>query len=121
MPATRSPLLPNGLNSGVVFNIGVYGLRVEPYEKFVEATRQIETKTSELGGKKWFYAQNFYTESEFWKIYDKSWYQKLRQKYHAENLPNIFERTRVKERYKINKKRGALKAVLGLAKLRITD
>lgn len=120
-PEIRSPLQCNGIKSDIVFNIGVYGLRVEPYEKFVEANRQIEARTSELGGKKWFYAHNYYSESEFWKIYDKKWYENLRKKYKAETLPNIFDRTRVKEYFKVSKKRGALKAMLGLAKLRITD
>ena len=119
-PEIRSPLQCNGINSKILFNIGVYGLGVEPYEKFVEANRKIETKTSELGGKKWFYAQNYYTESEFWKIYDKQWYGQLRKKYKAETLPDIFERTRVKDHYKVSKRRGAIKAMFGMAKLRIT-
>lgn len=121
MPELRSPLQCNSLQSELVFNIGVYGLRVEPYEKFVEANRKIEAKTSELGGKKWFYAHNYYSESDFWDIYDKQWYKRLRKKYKAETLPDIFERTRVKEHFSVNKRRGALKAMLGLAKLRIAD
>jgi delta24-sterol reductase len=121
MPELRSPLQCNGIESEIVFNIGVYGLRIEPYESFVKANRNIEAKTSELGGKKWFYAHNYYTESEFWKIYDKEWYQRLRKKYKAETLPDIYERTRVKEQFKISKKRGALKTMLGIAKLRIAD
>jgi delta24-sterol reductase len=92
----RSPLQCNAIASEVVFNIGVYGLRVEPYKEFVKVNRQIETKTSELGGKKWFYAHNYYSESEFWKIYNKNWYDNLREKYKAETLPDIFDRTRVK-------------------------
>ena len=114
-PEIRSPLQCNGIQSKILFNIGVYGLRVEPYDAFIEA------KTSELGGKKWFYAHNYYSESEFWKLYDKQWYEKLRKKYKAETLPDIFDRTRVKERFKVSKRRGALKAMLGLAKLRVTD
>jgi len=120
-PEIRSPLQCNGIKSEILFNIGVYGLRVEPYEKFIQANRQIESKTSDLGGKKWFYAHNYYTESEFWKIYDKKWYDNLRKKYKAETLPNIFERTRVKGYFKVSKKRGAIKTMLGLAKLRIID
>lgn len=120
-PEPRSPLQCNGIDTDLVFNIGVYGLKVEPYEKFVEVNRQIEQKTNELGGKKWFYAHNYYTEEEFWKVYDRKWYDALRDKYHATTLPDIFNRTRVKEQYKVSKKRGALRTALGLAKLRITD
>ena len=46
-------------------------------EKFVEVNRSIEAKTNELGGKKWFYAYSYYSEAEFWQIYDKKWYDKL--------------------------------------------
>ncbi len=120
-PETRSPLQCNGIDSELVFNIGVYGLKVEPYSKFVEANRKIETKTHELGGKKWFYAHNYYSESEFWKIYDKNWYDALRKKYNATTLPDIFSRTRVKQQFEVNKRRGALKTALGIAKLRISD
>ncbi len=120
-PEPRSPLQCNGITSDIVFNIGVYGLRVEPYDKFVEVNRSIEKKTSELGGKKWFYAHNFYSESEFWNIYDKQWYVQLREKYRATTLPDIFARTRVTQKFNVNKKRGILKTMLGLARLRIGD
>jgi delta24-sterol reductase len=121
MPEARSPLQCNGIESKIVFNIGVYGLRVEPYEEFVKATRLIEAETRKFGGKKWLYAHNYYSESEFWKIYDKKWYFQLRNRYKAETLPGIYDRTRVKEHFKISKKRGAIKTILGIAKLRITD
>jgi delta24-sterol reductase len=120
-PEPRSPLQCNGIKTDILFNVGVYGLRVEPYDKFVDASRQIEIKTNQLGGKKWFYSHNYYSEAEFWKIYDKQWYQQLRQKYKATSLPDIYNRTRVKEQYKVSKRRGVLKTVLGMAKLRIVD
>ncbi|MDB5182774.1 MAG: hypothetical protein JWO47_558 [Candidatus Saccharibacteria bacterium] len=120
-PEPRSPLQCNGIDADIVFNLGVYGLRVEPYEKFVAANRQIEAKTNELGGKKWFYSHNYYSYEEFWKVYDKTWYDKLRKKYKATSLPDIFNRTRVNEKYKVQKRRGVIKTVLGIAKLRIVD
>lgn len=120
-PEPRSPLQCNGIDTELVFNIGVYGLRVTPYEKFVEINRQIESKTSKLGGKKWFYAHSYYSEDEFWQIYDKKWYNKLRKKYHATTLPDIYARTCVKERYHMNTKRAIYKIILGKAKLRIVD
>lgn len=38
----RSPLQCNGINTDMVYNIGVYGLRVELYEEFVRTNRLIE-------------------------------------------------------------------------------
>lgn len=120
-PEPRSPLQCNGIDTDLLFNVGVYGLKVSPYEKFIEANRLIESKTNQLGGKKWFYSHNYYTETEFWNVYDKSWYEKLRRKYKATTLPDIFTRTQVKQHFAESKRRGALKTVLGLAKLRIVD
>ncbi len=120
-PEPRSQLQCNGITADLLFNIGVYGLKISSYDMFVEANRKIEIKTNQLGGKKWFYAHNYYSESEFWKQYDKNWYQKLRVKYNATTLPDIFDRTRVKEQFKVSKKRGIVKTVLGLAKLRVTE
>ncbi len=118
----RSPLLFNGIKgTDYVYNVGVYGLRVEPYDKFIAVNKQIERKTHELGGRKWFYAHSYYREDEFWQIYDKTWYDKLRQKYHATYLPNIFERIRVKDSYPVRTKMAALKTALGRAKVRVDD
>jgi len=113
---TKSPLLFNGIeDTDYVFNVGVYGLRIEPYEKFVAANRQIEAETTKLGGRKWFYAHSYYTEKEFWNIYNKHWYGKLRNKYHATTLPDIYSRTRVNDKYRVHTKGAAIKTLLGKA------
>lgn len=118
----RSPLQFNAISgTEQTFNVGIYGLRIEPYEKFVEANKQIEAKTRELGGRKWFYAHSYYTEQEFWEMYNKKWYESLRKKYNATSLPDIYERTRVKSIYKIDTKKAALKTLLGRAKIRMSD
>lgn len=117
----RSPLQCNAIETTMAYNVGVYGLQVEPYAKFVEVNKQIERKTQELGGKKWFYAHSYYSEAEFWKIYDKRWYDKLREKYHATTLPDIYSRIRVREQFPVSKRRAALKTVFGRATLRIED
>jgi hypothetical protein len=120
-PEPRSPLQCNGIPADMLYNIGVYGLRVRPYEKFVAVNQRIEAETRALGGKKWFYAHSYYTEKDFWQIYDHKWYKKLRRKYQATYLPDIYTRTAVKERYPINKKRALYQVVTGRAKLRIVN
>lgn len=116
----RSPLLPNGIDTKMTYNIGVYGLKVTPFSQFVEKNRQIEQKTRELGGKKWFYAHSYYSESEFWNIYDKKWYETLRTKYSATTLPDVYERTRVREQKNISEKKALMKTILGGSKIRIS-
>ena len=121
LPEPRSPLSPNGIEADLLLNIGVYGLQVTPYEKFVEANRAIEKKVRELGGKKWFYAHSYYSEADFWQIYDRRWYTALREKYHAGYLADIYARICVTKHYKRNKRHAAWKTLFGLAKLKIED
>jgi len=120
-PEPRSPLLCNGLDAPLAINIGVWGPQIADYTEFKKINRDIEAKLTKLGGKKWMYAHTYYTEKEFWNIYDKSWYNKLRQKYKATTLPSIFEKVRVKERYAVRARRGLLRTITGRAKLHIEE
>lgn len=120
-PAPQSPLLCNSLPTDLVINIGVWGPRIPDYNQFVQANRSIELKLSALNGKKWLYAHTYYHESEFWKIYDKTWYNELRKKYKATGLPDIYAKTKVHQRVEVNAKRGLFKTIFGKAKLKIID
>ena len=116
----QSKLQCNYLDSVLAYNIGIYGLRVTPYEKFVRLNKTIEKTTRRHKGRKWLYAHSYYTEDEFWNIYDKNWYERLRKQYHATMLPNIYNKIVVTERYAVKMKQGALKMIVGLSKLKIT-
>jgi FAD/FMN-containing dehydrogenase len=120
-PEPSSPLQLNGLDTPLVINVGVWGSRIESYDEFVRQNRLIEEKLMELGGKKWFYAHAYYSEDEFWSIYDRRWYDQLRRKYSATSLPSIFDKIHVAERFTINAKRGLLRTLFGRAHLRIKD
>ena len=76
-------------------NVGVWGPGPSDFAQFVEVNRQLEQEVRKLGGIKWLYAQAYYTEHEFWSIYDKKWYDELRDKYRATYLPNVYEKVRV--------------------------
>jgi len=118
---TSSPLQSNNLDTPLIINIGVWGPVMPDYDEFVSATRAIETTVRKLGGKKWFYAHSYYSEQEFWGIYDKKWYDNLRRKYHATRLPNMYDKIVVKQRYPVSVKHGALKTMLGRARLSVKD
>jgi Delta24-sterol reductase len=120
-PESRSPLMCNALDTPLAINVGVWGPQISFYEEFLRANRRIETELAKLGGKKWMYAHTYYSEEEFWQIYDRKWYERLREKYQATTLPSIFEKVRVNERYAVNAKRGLIRTILGKAKLRIGD
>lgn len=115
----RSPLSCHGLSTRMALNVGVWGPRIPERDKFLKLNRDIEGQLTLLGGKKWMYAHTYYTLKEFWKIYDKTWYDSLRAKYKATTLPTIYDKVVVKKRYDINVKRGLFRTIFGLAKLRI--
>jgi len=43
--------------------------------------RKIERKVGELGGIKSLYSDSYFTEDEFWSVYDRSAYAALKAKY----------------------------------------
>ncbi|OQV08675.1 FAD binding domain-containing protein [Cladophialophora immunda] len=85
-----------------LLNIGVWG-ETPPTTLHVTINRLIEAKLKSLGGMKWLYAQTFYTEDEFWAIYDKRWYDDLRTKYQADgHIPSVFEKVRTKDIFELD-------------------
>jgi hypothetical protein len=120
-PAPRSLLLCNGLNSELAINVGVWGPRMRSYDEFITANKQIESKLTKLGGKKWLYAHTYYTQEQFWNIYDQPHYNKLRTTYNADTLPNIYDKIIVTKRHPVNTKQGIYKSVFGSSKLKVED
>jgi delta24-sterol reductase len=86
----------NTTYSGDYINIGVWGPAPSSETEYVRANREIEDKMRELGGLKWLYSRVFYTEDEWWEVYDKPRYDALRDKFRARSLPSI--RDKVKDR-----------------------
>ncbi|KAJ8112571.1 hypothetical protein OPT61_g5101 [Boeremia exigua] len=79
---------------GEYINVGVWGPYPSSEVEYVSANRELEKKTSELGGLKWLYSRVFYTEDEWWQLYDKEKYEALRVKFGATGLPSIWEKVR---------------------------
>ena len=75
-------------------NIGVWGPGPTGKQDFVRVNRELERKVRELGGMKWLYAQTYYTEDEFWQIYDKKKYDAARVKFHASHLPSMYDKVK---------------------------
>jgi FAD/FMN-containing dehydrogenase len=80
--------------SDEMLSIGIWGWGPKDRERFVAKNRRLEAKLEELGGRKWLYAHMFYTEDEFWRLYDRAWYEGLREKYHATGLVSIYDKVR---------------------------
>lgn len=108
MKSSKSYILsPANLDTELVIDVGVWGAMREEYETFVRRNRQLEDRVDKLRGRKMFYAHCYYSEPEFWSIYDNNKYQELRRKYVAEVVfPDIYTKTYVSDKYKPSFARG---------------
>ncbi len=118
-PGGKSPLLSRPLKDGMAVNVGVWGPVSRDLDAVIKANRHLEAKLTSLGGRKWLYAYAYYTEQEFWKLYDRKWYDALRRKYHAETLPTIYDKICRTQKVKITAKRGILTALMSRRGIRI--
>ena len=78
-----------------MLNIGLWGWGPPSHDEFVKKNRDLEHKLRILGGMKWLYAHTYYTEDEFWNVYDRPWYDALREKYNATTLPSVYDKVKV--------------------------
>jgi delta24-sterol reductase len=92
----------------MLMNVGIWGPRSGNYDKFIADNRSFERKLKELRGTKWFYAHTYYTEEEFWDLYDKPTYEAQRQKYGATLLPSIYQKVKVDEEAQRKRSSGIL-------------
>jgi delta24-sterol reductase len=75
-----------------VIGIGVYGRGPSNPEAFVKLNRELEAFAHECLGTKLLYARTYYTEEEFWSMYDKNHYDTMREKYNASSLLTMYDK-----------------------------
>ena len=110
LPGKNSKLSPSCLETNLVINVGVWGEVQREFSQFVKINRDLENEVINLKGRKVLYAHAYYTQDEFWKIYDLAEYNSLREKYFATSVfPDIYTNTRVFEQYKPSVWRGLWK------------
>ena len=78
-----------------LLDIGIWGMGPRDARQFIKLNRDFEAKITELNGLKCLYAHAYYTEDEFWQIYDEKAYTELREKYHAQSLPSVYDKVKV--------------------------
>ncbi|KAI0150496.1 FAD-binding domain-containing protein [Xylariaceae sp. FL1272] len=79
-------------NREPMLNFGIWGKGLNDKRAYLQQNRRLEEVLQELGGRKVLYSQAFYTEDQFWRLYDKEWYDDLRKRYHGESMPSIYEK-----------------------------
>lgn len=72
------------INESYFCDIGIYGKYQAKNTDFLTINRDIESKTIKYHGIKMLYARCYYSEDEFWNIFNKSQYEAIRNKYHAD-------------------------------------
>lgn len=85
----------NNIKDDILLDVGIWDMGPADSQAFIKLNRDFEAKVTELGGMKCLYAHAYYTEEEFWNIYNKKDYFELRKKYHAESSPSVFDKVKV--------------------------
>ncbi|KAH6621122.1 hypothetical protein B0J18DRAFT_431633 [Chaetomium sp. MPI-SDFR-AT-0129] len=89
-----------------MINIGLWGPASQDVETFIQQNKTLEKRLTALGGRKVLYSHTYYTEEEFWGLYDKPWYTGLREKYGAQTLPTLYDKVHVNVAKAVAKQRG---------------
>ncbi|KAF2823194.1 FAD-binding domain-containing protein [Ophiobolus disseminans] len=85
----------NNIKDEMLLDVGIWDMGPPDPHAFIQLNRDFEAKVTELGGMKCLYAHAYYTEQEFWDIYNEKKYVGLRKEYHAENLPSVYDKVKV--------------------------
>ncbi|HSW89074.1 MAG TPA: FAD-binding protein [Candidatus Saccharimonadales bacterium] len=112
--STNTPqyLSPHYLQEDMLIDVGIWG-SIPGNKDITEVNTLFEDYVQKIGGRKMLYAESFYTQKSFWKIYNYEAYLKLRKIYKVKDaFPTVWEKTHVKKNYSINKWNG-IKAVIG--------
>lgn len=107
-------LSPDYIKADMLVDIGIWGQSDLFLKDILGINKEFEAYAKHLGARKMLYAHSFYTEDEFWKIHDKEWYLKLREKYNAQEVfPDIWQKVHVENKlYSVHFWRGAAKILL---------
>ncbi|WP_067603432.1 FAD-binding oxidoreductase [Nocardiopsis listeri] len=69
-------------NDRLYVNFGFWGLvDMKPDQRYAHHNRRVEEEVARLGGHKSLYSDAFYTEDEFWALYNGSAYRDLKDTY----------------------------------------
>lgn len=109
---------PSYIKDDILLDIGIWGKTEKYLKNPIGLNKLFENYAKELGARKMLYAHAYYTEDEFWKIYDKEWYDNLRKKYSADKIfPDVWGKTHVEEeKYKTHIIKGSIKMLLETVK-----
>ena len=104
-------LSPHYLEDKMLMDVGIWGKNEKYKADKVGLNRRFEEFVKSQNGRKMLYAHAYYSEEEFWKIYNRKWYENLRKKYYSKNIfPDVWKKTHTSLEYQLNMK-GGLKII----------
>ncbi|CAK1354641.1 Delta(24)-sterol reductase [Cercospora beticola] len=83
----------------MMMSFGIWGQGSTDPAQAIAWNKALESEIQACGGQKWLYAHTFYTEEQFWHIFDRRGRDQLRAKYHASKLPNLYEKVKPVDKY----------------------
>ncbi len=93
VPVTAPPTPLYPLRSGAIYvNFGFWDVVTDPVKRPAGyRNRMIEREVVEMGGLKSLYSDSYYTEREFWQIFDRATYLDLKARYDPRGtLPDLY-------------------------------
>ena len=73
----------NNLDDELFLDLAIYGMKKKSDKNYYKI---IETELMEVGGLKTLISSNYYSESDFWKIWNKENYYKIKRKTDPDNI-----------------------------------
>ena len=87
---------PESKSPDKLINFGIWAPGSNDPTTFARQNRELENKVQALNGRKWLYAHTFYSEEQFWSMFDRESHDALRSKYKASHLPTIYDKVKAK-------------------------
>lgn len=96
-PHSQREIEADGITLKSLLHIDLWGSGPTSYDEFINVNRDLEQKIKELSGMKWqyAYAHTYYSEGEFWDLFNREWKNSLRKKHDANSLPSVYEQVKV--------------------------
>jgi FAD/FMN-containing dehydrogenase len=92
-PATVAPFPLYPLRADAIYvNFGFWDVVTDPVKRPEGyRNRRIEREVERLGGLKSLYSDSYYTEDQFWRLFDRTAYARLKARYDpAQRLPDLY-------------------------------
>ena len=89
-------LSPHFGTANMLVDVGIYGQSEKYLKDPVGMNLAFEDYAHSMNARKMLYAHAYYSEEDFWNIYDHQWYMELRKKYHAiPGFPEVWDKVHV--------------------------